>query len=353
MQDLQVIGVENGGLLAVSDSGERFRIAIDEVLQSKLRQAPVDPGVGKKISPREIQAHIRAGMSARDVADVTGVAVEYIEKFEGPVLAEREFVVETALGVPVHTASETDGDESHTSFGDAIRSRLHVLGATDERWASWKDPETGWIVKLAFTANDIDHDARWNFDPRKISLSPANSEAITLSQQGAAPTGLIPRLRAVSGGSREPDATRFDSGAFDVSNGSLEAAAPAAKKSAADVAAEHNQTADLLDALRKRRGEREAASYSDDDAMADHPSTGGIRLIDVPLDMDAFDSDPEPAPQNVHRAAARESNNNRTLPQPTAPQSITPSMSRQRKGRVAMPSWDDIVFGARPDDDLA
>lgn len=32
-----------------------------------------------------------------------------------------------------------------------------------------------------------------------------------------------------------------------------------------------------------------------------------------------------------------------TAPQPTA----------RKKGRPAMPSWDEIVFGARPDDDPA
>jgi hypothetical protein len=31
----------------------------------------------------------------------------------------------------------------------------------------------------------------------------------------------------------------------------------------------------------------------------------------------------------------------------------TGGQPRVRKGRTAMPSWDEIVFGARPDDDLA
>ena len=38
MHDLRVIGVENGALVAAADDGERYRIPIDEVLQSKLRQ---------------------------------------------------------------------------------------------------------------------------------------------------------------------------------------------------------------------------------------------------------------------------------------------------------------------------
>jgi hypothetical protein len=331
MQDLRVIGVENGALLVVSDDGDRYRIPIDEVLQSKLRQSTPDPGVGRKLSPKEIQAHIRSGMSAQDVSSVTGVPLEYIQKFEGPVLAEREFVIETALGVAVHASMDT-GDVLHgATFGTAIRTRLQALGAINERWASWKDPGAGWVVKLSFTADQIDHDARWSFDPRKLSLSPLNGEATTLSQQGEAPTGLVPRLRAVST-AKQPDSTRFDSGAFDLGDVSPEPIAPPSRF-APEATNDHNQTADLLDALRRRRGEREAASFSDDEeAMAAHPSTGSIRLVDVP--MPSFEETPEPAPE----------------PAATKPQ---PSLPKARKGRTAMPSWDDIVFGARPDDDMA
>ena len=39
MQELTVIGVESGALVATSEDGARFRIEIDEVLQSRIRQA--------------------------------------------------------------------------------------------------------------------------------------------------------------------------------------------------------------------------------------------------------------------------------------------------------------------------
>ncbi|MGO7983956.1 hypothetical protein ACC691_39645, partial [Rhizobium johnstonii] len=78
--------------------------------------------------------------------------------------------------------------------------------------ASWKEPAGGWIVKLEFTADTIDHDARWSFEPKKLALAPLNSEAMTLSQQGEITGGLIPRLRAVD--PHDIDSSRFDSGAF-------------------------------------------------------------------------------------------------------------------------------------------
>jgi hypothetical protein len=348
MQDLKVIGVENGALLVASHEGTRFRVAIDEVLQSKLRQTIHEPGVGRKLAPKEIQAHIRSGMSAQDVSSITGVPLDYIQKFEGPVLAEREYVVTSALAVPVHTAMETDPLGEGSTFGTVIRERLYDLGAINERWASWKEMGSGWVVKLAFTAEQIEHDARWRFDPKKSALAPLNSEAVALSQQGEMVSPLVPRLRAVGDEERRPDQSRFDSGAFTdtdlsrpepvaylepVTYGRLDDAPPAVSQAAVNRApapddVESNQTADLLEALRRRRGERELANFpEEDDGKASHPSIGAIRLVDIPLDVG---DDP-----------LRD-----TAPQPTA---LHPKSAK--KGRATMPSWDEIVFGARSDDD--
>lgn len=337
MQDLRVIGVEGGALLVAADDGTRFRVPIDEMMQSKLRQSVPDPGTGPRLSPREIQAHIRSGMSAQDVASITGASFEYIQRFEGPVVAEREFVVQSALGVAVRASADPDPMSQGRNFGTVIRERLHELGAIDERWASWKDPEAGWIVKLAFTAKDIDHDARWGFDPKKQSLSPLNGEAVTLSQQGEPGSSMMPRLRAVSEPSTETagsDSSRFDSGAFALSESQqLSSAHPPAPEPAlaarrTDEAVHGNQTSDLLEALRRRRGERESATFDGPDARSSHPSTGSIRIVDVQMDL--FDDESEDRIRS-------------TSPQPSA----------RRKPRAAMPSWDEIVFGARPDDDPA
>lgn len=349
MHELTVIGAESDALLLEGAAGEKFTVTIDENLRSALRSAKsTDAASANRLSPREIQAHIRAGMSASDVASITGAPLEFIEKFEGPVLAERAFVIESALAVPVTTAADTDASAQPRTFGAVIQARLADLGATSVRWASWKEPEAGWIVKLAFTADSIDHDARWGFEPRKSTLVPANNEATTLSQQGETPVGLIPRLRAVAPETTTPDESRFDSGAFHdgelglpdtqphpgpapvISIGTQGPSVPLGDSS--ENSAPTSQTADLLDALRRRRGERERASFDHDEFgpaalgtdLGDEGAPG-LTILDVPLDG-------EPEPEHSRFAP----------PQP-----------KGRKGRVAMPSWDEIVFGAKPDDDPA
>ncbi|NQX33846.1 septation protein SepH [Herbiconiux sp. VKM Ac-2851] len=410
MQDLSVIGVENGALIVSSDGGERFRIVIDDVLQSRLRASIASAQSGKKVSPREIQMHIRAGLSAVEVAELTGADVEYVERFEGPVLAERQFMVDSALRVPVQPTSPADplGEEPLSTFGDALEERLEGLDAKDIRWASWKD-ESGWIVKLTFSSREIEHDARWQFDPKRHVLTPLNNEATTLSRHGELTEGLIPRLRAVSAN----DAQRFDSGAFDplddrgadsettpdahaepeaaaahtpsetpttvvgasrlLRDPSREAAGRAenrpfdafAVKRSDDEPADHNQTADLLEALRRRRGEREAAA-SEPEETAEHPVFGGPRALDrstAPaatgsgsgererddaqevadlFGPDATDTPLDGLGSELADAPAGKGGRGGTGPQP-----------RAKRQRASMPSWDEIVFGARSDDDPA
>ena len=393
MQELKVIGVENGALLAASEDGDRYRIAIDEVLQSRLRQTQIERVNAPKLSPREVQAHIRSGMSAEDVAAVTGASIDYVRRFEGPVVAEREYMVSSALSVPVHTAIDPDPIDENVNFGSVIRERLASLGATGERWASWKEPGGGWIVKLSFTADDIDHDARWDFEPKKNALSPVGSEAIALSQQGELKGSLIPRLRAVGSETSTADVSRFDSNAFnfkesladDILNDTSpnleavpytrsvsrdDAVSKAAIKRAAEPASNMSETADLLESLRKRRGEREAAAQTD--SVKSTSSSFGSELQPTPpatargqLRSRRADPADAPAPNKSHSDEVNANDSSAapaTTAEPTgnvwanqaakAQERTNHGRSTARRGRASMPSWDEIVFGARTDDDL-
>lgn len=350
MENVTIVGTEAGVLVLATESGERFALAIDDVLQRELRRATrqAEPGVQRlAASPRDIQAQIRAGLTAPEVSELLGISVDDVIRFEGPVLAEREHIIGQALAVPVLIGSEVEPDAQPT-FGVAVRAKLSDVAATDERWASWKD-ETGWIVKLEFTASEVEHDARWSFDPRRSALSPLNSDATQLSRQGALPEGLIPRLRAVDAertNSPYKDESRFDSGAFgprllptpeaDVEDPGLPersnaAAQHAAIKRAPESGSTNPETADLLEALRRRRGQRENAPLIDD-----HDETPAADPTPIAL-FDAFETAPvEPVP-------SADTTNDET------PDSSPDSNGRRRR-RNAMPSWDEIVFGARTDE---
>lgn len=330
MENVTIVGTEDAVLILATESGARFALPIDEVLRREVRRSQEKSTPASSINPREIQSRIRAGLSSAEVAELLGVDLEDVLRFEGPILAEREHVIAQALSVPVLLGSEVEPDAQPT-FGAAIRAKLAALDATEERWASWKDEERGWTVKLEFTASDVAHDARWSFDPRGGTLAPLNADATSLSRQGAHAEGLIPRLRALDA-ERSPykDDTRFDSDAFDPAEIEAVAAqvperASAAVQEAAMTRAPEEvttsaETADLLQALRRRRGQRESGSWEGDDDVARQDSNP-IALFES-LSDESDDDAGDDAPQSTGR----------------------------RRGRSAMPSWDEIVFGARTED---
>ncbi len=348
MEQLTVIGTEDDVIVLATESGDRFSLALDDALRVELRRARRDRDQAEpaeRPSPRDIQSHIRAGMSAEEVASLLDARVEDVRRFEGPVLAEREHIVSQALAVPVLLGGELEHDALPT-FGAAVRAKLSEARATGERWTSWKE-STGWIVKLEFTSNEVDHDARWGFEPRRSTLSPLNSDAIQLSRQGSLPDGLIPRLRALDTAAK--DESRFDSGAFgprrvpdpeadlespDVVVPVAPAVQQAAIKRADEPTVTSVETADLLEALRRRRGQREPLPGVDDAATTRAHSP--VALFDA-LEP-GYDEGPEPDPE----------------PEPVAlpglEQSAVGDGASRRKGRTSMPSWDEIVFGARTED---
>ena len=149
MLTLSVIGVEDGAIIAACADGERFRLPVDADLRARLQEEP-PAAVGPRLSPREIQSHVRAGLSAQQVAALTGAPVAYIERFVGPVIAEREYITETARAVRL--PPETEGARAKT-FGAVMAERLAALAATGVRWTSTRETN-GWIVALTFTADD-------------------------------------------------------------------------------------------------------------------------------------------------------------------------------------------------------
>ena len=330
MEELTVIEVSPTAIVAVSRDGHRFTIPVDAELRAGIAHKPGVSSTGGT-SPREIQSLLRSGLSVTEVAERTGEDADHVARFEAPITAELAFVLERALSVPV----TTHDDEDATNFGAAIEGRLRDQGGTVSRWQAYRLGDD-WIVGAEFTVGTVVEEATWAFDPRKLTLVPTNPVAVRVSKADAVDAALFPPLRVVT----PQAAQRFDSGEFE----------PVVEKPkpqpviqipieideiVGDSVTEPAGAApsDLLDELHKRRGER-------NEAMSSHPSTGSIPVI-TPEMLETADDSPE-APEEAAVDL-----------QPSAPDIFideTPSQ-RQRRQRAPMPTWDEIVFGTRPDDD--
>lgn len=397
MDELRMVRREEGCLILANELGEEYRLVVDDTVATEVRQLARRSAPAGGVRPREIQALLRAGKSRSEVAEETGLEEADVERYEEPVRAEQRYMLELAHSITVRTDPSRDGQQEEQRFGGVIAERLIGIGNRKSEWRAWRDETTGWLVGLVFDSRDGEHDAIWSLDHRKRVLSPLNPDATSLSKAGEVGDRLIPKLRAVDNDQRD----RFDSDAFDpdallaetseensVDEPSTDrVGAPLgdsdaeyerrreidhlAVKTPQDPVEDLGQTADLLDALRRRRGERGQgpASESEHDSRSEHPSNQ-LRTGQIPTlwgDGDAGDRpheeqrsaprlravDPIDDFEDDEASAERSDEDRHADIVVDAPREDSQGSKPAKKGRSSIPSWDDILFGTRSDDDPA
>ncbi|MBB2911841.1 hypothetical protein FHS43_003114 [Streptosporangium becharense] len=188
MQELRLVAVSEDGtylVLATAGRGTRFTLPVDDRLRaavrgnfSRLGQYEIE--VESPLRPKEIQARIRAGETAEEIANTAGIPVERVRWFEGPVLQEREYMAQQAQ----RCAVRLPGDSSPgPTLGDLVAERLTRRGvpADEIEWDSAKRDDNMWRIKLGFVWNGHARRAEWLFDPRRRHITPHDDEALRLS----------------------------------------------------------------------------------------------------------------------------------------------------------------------------
>lgn len=376
MDDLTLVDVHDDGehVLLTAPDGRRFRLRVDDALRAAVRRDRARLGqlqieMDGKLRPRDIQARVRAGHTAEEIADESRVPLAYVRRYEGPVLAEREYVAIQARSAVVRRGQ---GGEP-TTLGQVVVDRLTRRGVEPGavRWDAWRSDDGSWVVAADYPGADSRPRARWIFDQANRHVTALDDAARLLSgddEQQPVTTGPR-RLAPVQG---------------------IEIEAPSAWLDLPEpVPATAGSPVDLLDTLRERRGRRARPLVGDED---DQPGTDPVR--------EAIDSLLEKSDAGSNRGAGRQPNqpdSNRrpggrpTRPkqakqasQPTRPNQPKPpngsgrdlveelapepvpdllvipepddedggheqSAPGRKRGRASVPSWDDIVFGSRRD----
>ena len=276
MQDLELVGVHDDGehVLLTSHDGSRYLLSINEPLRAAVRrdrarlgqlQIAMDGG----LRPRDIQSRIRGGQSAAEIAELAGLPLEHVRRYEGPVLAEREEIARRARNTV--TLRGAGGDQL---LDDLVAERMAVRGVgADRSWDAWRDESGSWVVQVEFTAASKQRVAQWRFDATARTIDPLDDEARWLSGRASADSGPLGgrRLSAVRGSDADGAGDEVFERVYDIE------ADGGVRESVADQPVAP-RTVDILDALRGRRGRRQPV----DDA-------GPVEGVGVPMQTDLVD----------------------------------------------------------------
>ncbi|ANH93908.1 septation protein SepH [Streptomyces sp. NPDC058319] len=343
MPELRVVAVSNDGtrlVLKAADSTE-YTLPIDERLRAAVRGdrprlGQIEIEVESHLRPRDIQARIRAGATAEEVAQLAGIPVDRVRRFEGPVLAERAFMAERARKTPVRRPGENSGP----LLGEAVQERLLLRGAEKDtvQWDSWRRDDGTWEVLLVYRVAGEPHSASWTYDPPRRLVQAVDSEARALigeSDDLGTPEPSFPFVPRIARLPRDRPLDRERDRDRDRPALPAQALEPAAEEGSG----ERDSLTSLLEAVPSFRGDMvvperapEPAQEPDQEPEVEEPpapaaSAGaGSAYADVLM------------PRSVGSHRDR-------LVGATDRQAEADGVRPGR--RAAVPSWDEIVFGTR------
>lgn len=342
MPELRVVAVSNDGtrlVLKAADATE-YTLPIDERLRAAVRGdrprlGQIEIEVESHLRPRDIQARIRAGATAEEVAQLAGIPVDRVRRFEGPVLAERAFMAERARKTPVRRPGENSGP----LLGEAVQERLLLRGAEKDtvQWDSWRRDDGTWEVLLVYRVAGEPHSASWTYDPPRRLVQAVDDEARSLigeSDDLAVPEPSFPFVPRIARLPRERSMDR----ALDRQTERERPSLPAqSSEPAEETTGERDSLTSLLEAVPSFRGDMvvpertpETPDEPDKEAAVEEPpapaASAGSAYADVLM------------PRSVGSHRDR----------------LTGATDRQAEAdgvrpgrRAAVPSWDEIVFGTR------
>ena len=182
---------EDGQALVLSDEvGRLLTLPVDDRLTSAVRHERGTQGqlamameMSPVLSPRDIQARIRAGDSAEEVARVANVPVDRVLRYAGPVLQERAMLAQHGRRTRLRSS------ESGQSLAEVIDARLaeHGVDADKVSWDAYRKEDGTWRIIASWPSGKATAQAVWELDKARQVITAQDEMAQFLSAERPAP----------------------------------------------------------------------------------------------------------------------------------------------------------------------
>lgn len=315
------------GVTRARDIIEQARVAAQKPLQQTLPLA-------------EIQVMVREGASFKEVASKYGIDVETVRHYAQSVEQEKRFAISQFLNVRLAT------DNGTRSTQRLIADQLQAAGVdmTSLRWNAWRKVHEPWQIQLSYKHSDILYRARWNWnlsDNHVDPLDPAAAQLVRPLTRDTDPDVIAEPSTPVS---RVSGRTSRAGGQAGVSQASGQAASTSSTSHAQSAASSAKASAAGTQAGTQTDGQ--ASAHTTSDAAGIASARGDETRVSQPVAIEtavATAEVQEPSEEHISDAAALFPTTAEEEALSTA--SLQKAKKNAHKGRSAIPSWDDIIFG--------
>ncbi len=356
MRELHVIALSEDGrsvLLAPSKKAPdgAFRVKLEgklsAALRGELRRAgetgirPVD------VSPKDIQARMRAGESAQQIADAAGVPVARVERFAGPVLSERERIIDQA-----RAATLTRGrlGPSQLPLGDAVQAALaetDSLKADSVTWSARRLDSGHWLVQVSYVARARAKTASWVLDPHTRAVTASDPASSALGHRSdVPPQGAAAAVAA---------AAKATGGAAAARRPATRAAKPVARKAAKKAAPVKKAAAKKAAPVKKKAAPVKKAPVKKAPVKKAPVKKAPVKKAVAKKALPAKASRATPAKKTAAKVAPPKVPAPRALRVVPPPPAEPEEQPRRRAAgeRAQVPAWADVLLGISPRGDKA
>ena len=198
MTELRLDGKsEDGSHLSLIDTdGNNYSLRISDTLratvnQPRLTSVPTSNAV-ESISVKEIQRRLRAGESFEQIAREGQTTVDKIERFSGPIMQEREYILNNARQLIMRK----DAHRTDLTFGDVVLAKLAPRGVDVDQisWNTWRLADGTWHIELHYPNRDGNGIATWNFDLSRRALGASDDNGAWLIDEEAPARSAAPAM---------------------------------------------------------------------------------------------------------------------------------------------------------------
>ena len=165
--ELRLNGKTEDGLhLSLQDNdGNEYTVRVSDTLRATVNQQrlmAVPTNLEPTVSIKEIQRLLRAGQTSDQIARENNISIEKIERFAGPILSERIYIIDQAQQIVIR---KEGGRDAVTLLGVVI-SRLapRNIDSSELSWDTWRLEDGTWTIELHYPNSTGVGIAQWNFD---------------------------------------------------------------------------------------------------------------------------------------------------------------------------------------------